>query len=337
MKKIKFTAHPSGGLLIKGFTPMVAMAICLKISGMEYKSLYPQSDGSIWRMSNLYTVYTTAMSLQLALKAIGENLSEYTFETDISEKEILIGDFNKSLGLNSFNFTKKQFIEIGKIDKPIGVLLANSNYKTVVPYSIVEEGLTLNDVNAISSIFEFTDKTPLYATTFDSGGRSMDEGFGTAIIAKSTDGLFYPYLVVCNEGQRVDKRDVLENYDNSSFLLLSPQRSSEDAKNALLDKYDECVRKIKPLMVYDKDGEYWEEPYDFDSFDSVDNFLLGFTTIFDGYFDENYTDAKNQLARILSFPHFYKLDTESNWMSTRELNYFKNTKEFKSFVFKNDV
>jgi hypothetical protein len=333
MMTITFKPHPSGGLLIEGFTPETAMALCLKIQKVEHRSMYPSSNGSIWKMSSQYTVYTTGMALQLALIAI-DNPKNYEFVSMISEQEVKKGYYNNEFNLSSFNFTDNQFKAVAKIDKPIRTLLNNPNLKTDIDCWIVREGQSLDSQAVISSIFQFTGNTPLFATTFDSGGRSMDEGFGTAVIAQSPDGMFVPYMAVCNEGQEVNIRDLKENYNNSSFLLFSPQKNLNKAFEELLKKYDECIDELNVFIENNKHIEYLNECMDEgEGFEEMTNFMQSFGYCFDDFEKESFNEARTELSNILNRKVFYKLKTEDNCISDRELQHFRNLKEFKSFNF----
>ena len=337
MKKIQIQAHKNG-LLIKGFTPTVAVALITTIESIKHQSFYCRENGDILRMSDHYTVYTTAMLLQLALTAIGEDKKEYSFSTDVSNEEIKIGDINRKLNLNSFEFSNEQLSAVADLNEVANTLTSTKPYKTTIETYIIENGDTLDENATISSIYEFTDKTPHYTCTFDSGGRDTEEGFATAVIAIGADKLYYPYIAINNEGQRVDSRDLKENYENSSFFLLDAQPTAEEAKKALLSKYDECVERISPIMILDED-DYWVCPWESGAIDSLEtNFLKGFTTIFDGYFEENFQDARSRLNKILNYPHrIESVVTDNKYslnISQRELEALRNMKEFKSFVFK---
>ena len=318
-QEILFSIDGWGRLKIYGFTADVAVSL---VARMPNKGYSVGNFGVITRRAEPYIVYTTGMAIKFALNTIGLEVMDYSFYTDIPKKALMDGFYYDVV--NSFEPSDEAIEKISKIDSTIDKLRKSPNSILFVDYESIEAGMTLDDKRAVSSVFEYTKNTPMYVAGIDSGGRSTDEGFMTAIIAITPSGSYVPYVAVCSEGQEVDPQDLLENYDNSSFFILDEVEDLADAKESLLVWFDKQVQIIKPHMILDGHTDDWECPYDNGVDDILNNHQMGFINSFDGYFDDNFAEARDKMSKILEGDIASTIDVHEEFLSVKEAKYYES-------------
>jgi hypothetical protein len=318
-QEILFSINGWGNIVISGFTTDVAVSL---VARMPSKGYSVGNAGVITRRAEPYAVYTTGMAVKFAINAIGLEVMDYSFYTDIPKKALMDGFYYDVV--NSFEPSDEAIEKIAEVDSTIDKLRKSPNSILFVDYESIEAGMALDNKRAISAVFEYTKNTPMYVSSVDSGGRSMDEGFMTAIIAITPSGSYVPYVAVCSDGQEVDPQDLLENHDNSSFFILDEVEDLADAKESLLVWFDKQVQIIKPHMILDGHTDDWECPYDNGVDDILNNHQMGFVNSFDEYFSDDFSEARGKMSKILEGDIISNIDIREEFLSIKEAKYYES-------------
>jgi len=322
MLKIEPVRNNTDYITLTSDNQMELDALYLRMEYLGHKGISGKGRSRIYDFGRYWSVEKFATEVILAYETLG-----------VGKCDLVIDD---RYGVD-YTFSEEIIEKFAKKSNLIKTIVEQKDYNNVIAYEIVQNGHDLDEKTVFHSIIQFTGETPLYHVHLDWGGRSMGEGFMYAIISKDTSGKYHPYLVILNEGQSVHEDDLKKNYDRSSFRILDTTDSLEEAKQNLLQEYDNFVNYF--LNVFSQFSEDEIEMYEGCEYELLEEndikmttFEFGFLASFDSINKEHFQEVREDLETILNHPTQISISHRqvySEWF----INELKSNKYFKTFEF----